>query len=329
MPRQARYSLVELDADEHLESLAQSVRAGLASTPKQIPCRFFYDDAGSRLFEQICELPEYYLTRAEREILGDRALEIAGRFSEPIALVELGSGSAVKTRLLIDALLQRHSGLFYTPVDISANVLETSALELLDDFERLEIRAIAGEYQEGLRRLQTDTERPKLILWLGSSIGNLERSGAVRFLAGLHRDMKAADRLLLGIDLRKDARTLELAYDDPSGVTERFNKNLLIRINRELGADFEVDAFDFRATYDEEQGAVESHLVSRKEQRVSIEELDWSVGFRAGEAIHTESSFKYSLDEIDSLAEAARFERVGRWLDSAGRFSLNLFAPAL
>ncbi len=328
MPRQARYSLIELDTEQHLASLATEVRSGLSSTPKRIPCRFFYDDAGSKLFEKICELPDYYLTRAEREILQHRAEEIASRFSEPIALVELGSGSSTKTRLLIDALLQCHSALFYTPVDISASILEESALELLGDYEGLEIRAIAGEYQEGLRRLQLETERPKLLIWLGSSIGNLDRAAAGRFMSVLRRSMQAADRLLVGIDLRKDTEVLERAYDDSDGVTALFNKNLLVRINRELGADFDVEAFDFRATYDELRGTVESHLVSRQDQIVTIKELDLRVSVRVDETIHTESSFKYSLREIDSLAKTADLELTARWLDSQERFSLNLFAAA-
>ena len=326
-PQQARFSLVELDTETHLASLAFEVRAGLTATPKRIPCRFFYDEVGSRIFEEICELPEYYLTRAESEILQHRAGAIARRFAEPIALVELGSGSSTKTRLLIEALLEHHGALSYVPVDISASMLEAPALQLLDDYTRLEIRAIAAEYQDGLRRLRADIPEAKLIIWLGSSIGNLDRPGAARFMSRLRSGMNSSDHLLLGIDLRKNREVLESAYDDSSGVTARFNRNLLERINWELGGHFDPQAFDFRATYDEASGAVESHLLSRQEQLVGIDALDLRVRFGAGEAIHTESSYKYSLEEIDSLARSANFELLEHWRDSANRFSVNLFAP--
>ena len=210
-PRQARFSLIELDATTQRASLASEVRAGLTATHKRILCRFFYDERGSLIFEEICELPEYYLTRAESEILRHRADAIARCFAEPIALVELGSGSSTKTRLLIEALLDQHGGLSYLPVDISTSMLEASALELLDDYKRLEIRAIAAEYQDGLRRVRADTPEAKLIIWLGSSIGNLDRPGAARFLSGLRSNLNPGDRLLLGIDLRKNRETLESA----------------------------------------------------------------------------------------------------------------------
>lgn len=326
MPERQRFSLVEIDSEEHLESFADAVRAGLTAAVKSLPCRFFYDEVGSDLFEQICELPEYYLTRAESEILETSAEQIAQCFAEPIALVELGSGSSTKTRLLIEAFLQRHGALSYVPVDISASILESSAFALLDDFEKLEIRAIAGEYQEGLRRLRTVTERPKLIIWLGSTIGNFDRPGAAQFLSGMIGGMGPEDRLLLGIDLRKDREVLERAYNDASGLTSRFNLNLLERINRELGGQFDAEAFEFRADYDEPSGAVESHLRSRKAQTVHIENLALDVHFAAGETIHTESSVKYSFEEIDALAGEVGLTPVERWLDAAERFSLNLFA---
>jgi dimethylhistidine N-methyltransferase len=323
----ARFSLVELDTDQHLESLASEARAGLTATPKRIPCRFFYDEVGSQIFEEICELPEYYLTRAESEILRDRAEDVARRFPLPISLVELGSGSSTKTRLLIEALLREHGSLSYIPVDISPSVLEASALQLLDDYKRLEIRAIAGEYQDGLRRIRCDTQRPKLILWLGSSIGNLDRPSAEKFVSNLRGGMNLEDRLLLGIDLRKDRDVLESAYDDSSGVTARFNQNLLARINRELGGQFDPETFDFQATYDEVGGKVVSHLRSRRDQTVRIEDLGLDVEFAAGETIHTENSFKYSWAEIDALARCTGFAVEEHWLDAKNRYSVNLFAP--
>jgi L-histidine N-alpha-methyltransferase len=322
-----RFSLVELNTDQHLGLLASEVRAGLTATPKRIPCRFFYDEAGSQIFEEICELPEYYLTRAESEILRDRAQDVAQRFSLPISLVELGSGSSTKTRLLIEALLGEYNSLSYIPIDISPSVLEASALQLLDDYKHLEIRAIAGEYQDGLRRIRSETQRPKLILWLGSSIGNLDRPSAERFVSDLRGGMNLEDRLLLGIDLRKDREVLESAYDDSSGVTARFNRNLLARINRELGGHFDPETFDFQATYDEVGGNVVSQLRSRRDQTVRIEDLGLDVAFRAGETIHTENSYKYSQAEIDALAGCTGFVVEEHWLDAKNRFSANLFAP--
>jgi dimethylhistidine N-methyltransferase len=283
---------------------------------------------GSQIFEEICELPEYYLTRAESEILRRRADAIAQHFAGPLALVELGSGSSTKTRLLIEALLERHGALSYVPVDISASMLEASALQLLDDYKRLEIRAIAAEYQDGLRRLSANLPEAKLIIWLGSSIGNLSRPDAARFLSGLRSGMNPSDRLLLGIDLRKNPTLLESAYDDSSGVTARFNRNLLERINRELGGQFDPEAFDFQASYDEIEGNVISRLRSRRDQVVRIEDLDLDVAFAEGEAIHTENSFKYSRAEIDELARRTGFAVEDQWLDAENRFSVNVFAPA-
>jgi dimethylhistidine N-methyltransferase len=205
-------------------------------------------------------------------------------------------------------------------------MLEASALELLDDYKRLEIRAIAAEYQDGLRRVRADIPEAKLIIWLGSSIGNLDRPGAARFLSGLRSNVNPSDRLLLGIDLRKNRETLESAYDDSSGVTARFNRNLLERINRELGGHFDPETFDFRATYDATSGAVDSQLLSRKQQVVEIDDLELRVSFAAGETIHTESSYKYSREEIESLAHRSGFELLEHWLDAKDRFSVNLLA---
>ena len=327
MLQNARFSLIELDTDQHLESLANEARTGLTATPKRIPCRFFYDEVGSQIFEEICELPEYYLTRAESEILRDRAGDVARHFLRPINLVELGSGNSTKTRLLIEALLREHGSLSYLPVDISPSVLEASALQLLDDYKHLEIHAIAGDYQDGLHRIRRDTQRPKLILWLGSSIGNLDRPSAERFVSNLRRGMNIEDRLLLGIDLRKDRAVLESAYDDSRGVTARFNQNLLARINRELGGHFDSETFDFQATYDEVGGKVVSHLRSRQDQTVRIDDLGLDVEFAAGETIHTENSFKYSWAEIDALARGTSFALEEHWLDAKNRYSVNLFSP--
>ena len=320
-----RYTLIDAAPEE--ESFALAVAAGLSRRPRRIPCRFLYDERGSKLFEEICELPEYYLTRAEREILLGRADRIAARFDRPIVLAELGSGSAAKTRLVIEACLARHGGLRYVPVDISRSMLEASSIELLERYESLEIRAIASELRTGLHHVGRETSRPKLILWLGSSVGNLARDEAAAFLGRVRRAMRPEDALLIGIDLRKSRAVLERAYDDAAGVTARFTLNLLERMNRELGARFDLNAFRHRSVYHEDEGRVEIEIVSLRRQRVAIEGLAQELLLERGEGIHAEDSFKYSLAEIDALASAAGMRVQERWRDRGGRFSLNLFAP--
>lgn len=322
------FTLIESGTAADVANFGTEVQAGLAAFPKRLPCRFFYDREGSRLFEKISELPEYYLTRAGHEIMEQRAAEVVSRFPGGATLIELGSGSAANTRLLIERFLRRDGRLRYVPVDISRTMLEASARALLDDFPGLEIQAVAGEYQEALPQLREDLDRPKLILWLGSNIGNLDRPDAVEFLRRLRDRMASEDRLLVGIDLRKDRRVLEAAYDDAQGVTAQFNRNLLGRINRELGGDFAVGLFRHQARYDEDAGRIEMYLVSEVPQTVRIAALDLAVPFAAGEAIHTENSYKYSLAEIDETAAAAGLRVECQWLDRDGRFSLNLLALA-
>jgi L-histidine N-alpha-methyltransferase len=322
-----RLTLIAAGSSIRVADFARDVRKGLTDNPKHLSCCYFYDGDGSFLFEEICALPEYYLTRAEHEILQARAVELVSPFAKPPALVELGSGSAAKTRLLIDAFLRRHETLLYVPIDISRTMLEQSARQLLEAYPGLEIIAIAAEYWEGLRQLQAAVAGPRLILWLGSNIGNLHRSEAVRFLQQVRNAMTASDALLVGIDLRKDRATLEAAYDDAQGITAAFNLNLLARINRELGGHFELASFAHRAVYNEEPGRIEMYLISKKDQQVAIDALDLDVTLPAGEAIHTENSYKYSPAEIASLAEAAGFRIASQWLDAQGRFSVNLLTP--
>lgn len=324
-PRE-RFTLLAVEEDVHRAEFARDVQIGLTASPKYLSCHYFYDREGSELFEQICELPEYYLTRAEREILQARAAEIAAQFQQPITLVELGSGSAAKTRLLIEAFLSRQPTLCYLPVDISRSALEESSELLLKEYPTLEIIAIAGEYHIGLRQLRTVATGPKLVLWLGSNIGNLERAEAAQFLQRVRDTMSSSDRVLVGIDLRKDRAVLESAYDDAHGVTARFNLNLLARINRELGAQFDLQAFRHRAVYNDDLGRIEMYLVSTRAQQVFVEGLGLSLSFAAGEAIHTENSYKYSLVEIEALARAAGLRLERQWFDAERRFSENLFA---
>jgi dimethylhistidine N-methyltransferase len=326
IPAADRYTLSHVPSA--LPSLAEAVRAGLTSSPKSVPCRFFYDRRGSLLFEEICELPEYYPTRTERSILDDCAPALADCFDRPPRLVELGSGSASKTRLLIEALIGRHGSLRFAPIDISRSMLERTAEQLLEDYPQLEVHAVASDHEAGLAHLErTQEDEPQLVVWLGSSIGNFHRPEAAEFLRRVRAGMAPADRLLVGIDLRKDPATLRRAYADRDGVTARFNLNLLSRINRELDGRFDLASFEHEARWREEPGRIEMHLVSRRRQEIPIGALGVRVSFAEGESIHTESSYKYSAEEIDALARGADLYSEERWTDRSGWFSVNLFAP--
>jgi len=318
--------LERLDPGAELAAFARDVAAGMRASPKRLPCCYFYDAAGSELFEEICALPEYYLTRAEREILTDRAATLAAAFRGPVTLMELGSGSAAKTRILIEAFLRR-GPLQYVPVDISRSALDGCAAALRRDYADLDIRALAGRYEDGLRHLRTAAGGQKVVIWLGSSVGNLERAEAAQFLHRVRDAVAPRGRLLIGIDLRKSRAILERAYDDAQGVTARFNRNILVRINRELGGHFDPQTFAHRAAYDEDGGRIEMYLVSTRPQQVRIDHLGLDVQFSAGESIHTEDSYKYSPAEIRLLAKRAGFRLEQTWLDNARRFSLNVLAP--
>ena len=325
--RTSRYAWIEDDRSEQLDSFATSVHEGLGSQPLSLPCRFLYDAVGSALFEEICDLPEYYLTRAEHEILSLHADAIVARCPSPIALAELGSGSSAKTRLLIEALLRSQGRLRYVPVDISRTALDDAAQALLADYGGLEVLAIASEYGAGLRHVGREMRLPKLITWLGSNIGNFSRNDAKGFVRRIRDAMTAEDRLLIGIDLRKDSGELEDAYDDPKGVTGRFNRNLLARINRELGGDFDLEDWRHRARVVDGGGRVELGLVCERGSDVHVEVLGRSFSFEPGDFIHTEDSVKYSPAEIAELAEDAELRPDARWLDAGERFSLTLLSP--
>jgi L-histidine N-alpha-methyltransferase len=326
-PSRPRFSRIATSTTNRLAAFARDVRKGLTANPKHLSCCYFYDDEGSLLFEEICDLPEYYLTRAEREILEARAAELVSGFRTPPTLVELGSGNAAKTRLLIEAFLKRYETLRYVPIDICGTVVEQSSRQLLHDYPGLEILAIAAEYQEGLRHLQEAAVGPRLVLWLGSNVGNLDRLAAAQFLRVIRGTLTAPDSLLIGIDLRKDRPVLERAYADSRGVTADFNLNLLVRINRELGGHFRLEAFEHRAVYNEEAGRIEMYLVSKQNQRVRVDNLNLEIALAHGEAIHTENSYKYSLAEIESLAAGAGYRIASQWFDSQRRFSVSQFAP--
>jgi dimethylhistidine N-methyltransferase len=304
--------------------LAEDVRRGLASQPKRFLPKYFYDQLGSQLFEAICLLPEYYLTRAENEILDRYADEIVSSVEGETTLIEMGSGSASKTRLIIEALLRKQPELLFIPVDISASALDSSSRILLQSYPQLKIEAYAADYFAGLAELGKTQRSRTLALFLGSNISNFDPDEALKFLRALRQVLRAGDALLLGADLKKDKSILEAAYNDALGVTAAFNLNVLARINRELAGNFDLKAFQHRAFYNEAAGRVEIYIESRRAQTVSIGQLEMEVKFAEGEQIHTENSYKYDLSDIGKLAEETGFTRARTWLDSEERFSSNL-----
>jgi dimethylhistidine N-methyltransferase len=306
-------------------SFAEDVRAGLSSNPKTLKPKYFYDALGSQLFEAICRLPEYYLTRAEGEIFERHSAEIIAQLPRPVSIVELGSGSSVKTRFLIEAALAGQGELLYQPVDISATILELSAEKLLRDYPKLRIAGQVCDYTRDFAIAERRDEERMLVLFLGSNIGNYTPDEARALLSQFRRALRAGDGLLLGADLKKAAAILEPAYDDALGVTAAFNLNLLVRINHELGGDFDPARFRHRAVFNEERSRVEMHLVSLAEQKVNLRGLGLQVGFQSGETIHTENSYKYDLTQLEALAEGAGFEPARTWFDSEQRFSCSFW----
>ena len=303
---------------------AEDVRKGLSALPKRFLPKYFYDELGSQLFEAICLLPEYYLTRAENEIIERYSDQIVASVEGNKTLLEMGSGSASKTRLIIEAVLRRQSELLFMPVDISATALESSSRILLQSYPRLKIEAYAADYFAGLAELGKKPRARTLALFLGSNISNFDIEEALRFLRALRNVLKQGDALLLGADLKKDPAILEAAYNDALGVTSAFNLNVLTRINRELGGTFDLRSFQHKAFYNEEIGRIEIYIESLVHQRVRIEKLDLEIEFAAGELIHTENSYKYDIAGIEQLAAATGFNLSHTWLDSQERFSSNL-----
>jgi len=323
-PSEQRFQLVE--AASLAEDFGRDVRIGLTAERKWLPPRWFYDELGSALFDAICFLPEYYVMRAEGEILRAHRQEIAEKFGANIRLVELGSGAARKTRFLLDVLTQRQPQLEYVPVDVDATMLERTGRELLHEYDGLRVLAVCSDFTRpsvpiDLAQTTFPAGQRTIVLFLGSTIGNLDPEAAVTMLRDLRNGLAEGDALFLGADLRKSRAILEPAYDDPLGVTAAFNLNLLARINRELGGHFALDAFRHRAFYDEAAGRIEMHLVSTRAQSVRIDALDLEIAFADGESIHTESSYKHDASTLESLAQRTGFRIEQRWTDSRGWFA--------
>lgn len=279
-------------------------------------------------------MPEYYVTRAETEILRADADEIIDNIRVPsnckIQLIELGSGSSTKTRFFIETLLRRQGELHYLPMDISESSLDGSAEVLLRKYAGLTVTAYAADYTTAFRALAAEAEssgnRRNVVLFLGSSIGNLNDEESLGLLTSIRSALGPGDALLLGADLKKSRDVLIPAYDDALGLTAAFNLNLLARINRELGGEFDLKKFRHRAVYDEGLGRMEMHLVSREQQTVRIQAIDLEASFKEGEYIHTENSYKYDVDQLSVFARETGFNLTKTWYDSEGRFSFNLFS---
>jgi dimethylhistidine N-methyltransferase len=303
----------------HGESFLEDVLAGLAGAQKSIPPKYFYDEDGCRLFEAICELPEYYLTRTELDILQSRAVEIAQFVGPDAELIEFGSGTQEKTRVLIEVL--RPS--LYVPVDIAGDTLRAASGELAKQFYWLNIMGICADYTRplALPEFAGVPIRRKVVFFPGSTVGNFTPAEALAFLRQARRAAGTGGILLIGVDLKKDKKILDAAYDDSRGVTAQFNLNLLKRINRELGGDFQINRFRHKAFYDPMMGRIEMHLESLHSQLVHV--ADRRFDFGTGETIHTEISCKYSMEEFRDIGRKAGFSPERFWTDSAQLFAVH------
>jgi dimethylhistidine N-methyltransferase len=308
------------------EKVARAVRIGLASVPRRLPPWLFYDEAGSRLFEEITELPEYYLTRKERSILAARAGDIVARAAagKRLRIAELGAGSAAKTRLLLAAAVEQQGSVVYEPIDISMTALLVAQARVERDVPGARVLPLAMDYTNGFTLDPADPGERRLMLYIGSSIGNFEPAESAHLLARLRAQLAPGDSLLLGIDLVKEERVLVRAYDDAAGVTAAFNKNLLARLNRDLEADFDLAAFAHRAVWNPAHSRMEMHLESLGRQRVRFGALDWEVEFSSGETIHTENSYKYRPGQPEEMLAAAGFAPAACWTDARGWFAVCL-----
>ena len=307
------------------ESFAEDLRRDLSLSPKQIQSKYLYDALGSCLFESICRLPWYRITRAEGRLLSRWAGQAVSALSDPLTLVELGCGSGEKIAMLAEALRSRRRTVSVHLIDISQTALDQSESRL-NRFEHVSIIGHRTTYEEGLRHAASQRDRgAMLVLFLGSNIGNFDPPASHEFLTEIRAALRPGDALLMGADLVKPEKDLLLAYDDPLGITAAFNKNLLARANSELQADFDLAAFDHLALWNPEHCRVEMHLVSRSEQEVSIPRADFVARFSRGERIWTESSYKYTPERVHAMGAAAGFRALEQWVDASAGFALTLF----
>lgn len=316
---------VRLDADDRKCRLREDARRGLTSVPKDLPPKWHYDERGSQLFVEITRLPEYYLTRVETEILERVASEVA-LLSEADTIVELGSGSSEKTRILLDAFDAKGRLERFVPFDVSEAALHEAAARIAADYPGVTVHALVGDFEHELELLPPGGRR--LAAFLGSSYGNLRPAERADLLDSLRRTLGLGDTLLLGTDLVKERETLERAYDDPAGVTAQFNLNVLRVLNRELGAEFDTDRFEYVARWNPDEEWMEMYLRSTTEQRVHVAELGQSFRFAPGELMRIETSAKFRRERVERELANAGFRLVSWWEDADGRFALSLAAAA-
>ncbi len=299
------------------------VISGLSTQPKTLPAKYFYDDRGSELFEQICDLPEYYLTRTETLILRNCATEIAG-ITGACELVELGSGSAVKTRILLDAYKEMGYPLHYLPIDISAGILESSAFALLNDYPTLKVRGLVGTYELALERLSMPLLPARMLCFLGSTLGNLNDRECDLFFGRIAAALQKGEYFLLGVDLQKPKQILEAAYNDAQGVTAQFNLNMLRHLNHRFDGNFDLTKFAHHAFYNQSQDQIEMHLQSLVAQTVNLRSLDLTAKFAPSETIMTEISRKFDLHKIAQTLESSGLVKIKTWTDPDRWFGLLL-----
>ncbi len=306
--------------------IAAAVRLGLTSYPKWLPSWLFYDEAGSRLFERITDLPEYYLTRTERGILKAHATEMITIAAGPerLRIAEMGAGTAQKTMVLLEAAVRRQGEVLYEPVDVSDSALAAAKARIERELKRVVVRPRHGDYTMGLDLEPTGQRERRLVLYIGSSIGNFDAEFATELLLVVRAGLNKGDGLLLGVDLVKDEATLLAAYDDAAGVTAAFNRNLLVRLNRELVANFVPEHFAHRAVWNAAESRMEMYLDSRVAQTVRLNMLDLTVEFAEGEPVHTENSYKYRPGQAEALLESTGFHHEETWTDAKGWFAVCL-----
>ncbi len=325
-PERRQDDAVEVEFHDHHpgeDSFRDALQAGLAQEAKAIPCRFLYDARGSALFDRITDLPEYYPTRTETQILRDHAAEIAGLIGPDAQLVELGSGSSTKVRILLDALAAPSA---YVPIDISREHLLAAAAAIQADYPALAVEAVCADYDQEFDLPAVSGAGRRAGFYPGSTIGNLEPEDAQGFMAKWAARLGQGAMMLVGVDLRKPAAILEPAYDDAQGITAEFSKNLLVRANRELGSDFDTRHFRHRAVYHPAQGQVRIDLVSTTDQSVTV--AGQRFDFALGEAVHVENSNKYTVAGFRTLTRSAGFEPVAVWTDPAELFSVHMLEVA-
>ncbi len=317
------YLIPAQDSERIEQEAAQEVVHGLTQAQKSLPPRYFYDDYGSHLFEQICQLPEYYLTRTETALFQHYASAIAQK-TGACDLIELGSGSSTKTRLLLDAYQTQHGSLSYVPVDVSAGILKDSACELLNEYEMLHVHGLVSTYEKALQALPSASLPQRMIAFIGSTLGNLAPTECDRFLAQIAAALQPGEFFLLGIDLQKPVEILEAAYNDAQGVTAAFNLNMLQHLNSKFDGDFKLSQFEHHAFYNSQHHQIEMHLRSRQAQTVQLRSLNLAINFEAGETILSEISRKFDLTQMKSLLTQQGLAPIQSWMDEQQWYGLIL-----